>query len=220
LRRWSASGAIEVATVIEYHLQAITIFRRNNILVDFPQHLKHATFTKGNLLKHGRPDPDPSFPRASNSSKQAGLLTDSQPAQLPPQLNFTRNIPHHTTNNQTTNRFPLNYTTKPKLPTSRTNPPKHTTNHAHKPRRNGPSQGIPRDAARVRQGRPPVHHQVQQAYASSVPDFPLSFSLEIERLWTFADMLCSRQARVPAHLASRRHGFLDHGCYWLHCQAE
>lgn len=36
----------------------------------------------------------------------------------------------------------------------------HTTHIPH----NGPSKGVPRDAARVRQGRPSVHHQVQQAY--------------------------------------------------------
>ena len=45
----------------------------------------------------------------------------------------------------------------------------HTTHTTHTSS-NGPSQGIPRDAARVRQGRPPVHHQVQQAYV-----FPSSF---------------------------------------------
>ena len=100
----------------------------------------------------------------------------------------------------------------------------HTTHTTHTSS-NGPSQGIPRDAARVRQGRPPVHHQVQQAYASNIPFSSRLIERErgCERIRIFADMCSlynSRQARVPAHLAGRRDGFLDHGCYWLHCQAE
>jgi hypothetical protein len=39
-----------------------------------------------------------------------------------------------------------------------------STHHTQHSPHNGPSKGVPRDAARVRQGRPPVHHQVQQAY--------------------------------------------------------
>jgi hypothetical protein len=46
----------------------------------------------------------------------------------------------------------------------RSKPPTQIPQTQHNTNHNGPSKGVPRDAARVRQGRPPVHHQVQQAY--------------------------------------------------------
>ena len=69
------------------------------------------------------------------------------------------------------------YTTPPQIHTNPIRRSPYSTPHhrnttaysSHQPHtqhipHNGPSKGVPRDAARVRQGRPPVHHQVQQAY--------------------------------------------------------
>jgi hypothetical protein len=146
------------------------------------------------LLSTGGQTLTPAF-RVRLELQQASWPSNRQTAaQLPPQLNFTRNIPHHTTNNQNHNTDFLQTTpvTRNYQPHAPIHPHAPQTTHTHKRSSNGPSQGIPRDAARVRQGRPPVHHQVQQAYAScplSLPFSPFS-SRERERVrsWTFADM--------------------------------
>lgn len=169
------------------------------------------------------------------------------------------------------------YTTPPQIHTNPIRRSPYSTPHhrnttaysSHQPHtqhipHNGPSKGVPRDAARVRQGRPPVHHQVQQAYVFTLFLFAKRmkekdsegslYSLVVKHLLhsrqiamsqpcsssssptstparigprhdyiqfplTFL-FLYSRQARVPAHFPGRWHGLLDHGSYWLHCQAE
>lgn len=73
-------------------------------------------------------------------------------------------IQHHnssSTLHHTTSKASYNFGVTSNKPEHRLNNPQHT-NHQH----NGPGQGVPRDAARVRQGRQAVHHQVQQAYVS------------------------------------------------------
>jgi hypothetical protein len=173
--------------------------------------LRHAAFTKGGLLSTGGQTLTPAF-RVRLELQQASW--PSTAAQLPPQLNFTRNILHHTNTTQPQYRFPPNHTSKEKPPTSRTHHSKtRQTTHT-----NPPQWTKPRNSSRCRASS-------SRTAASSSPGaasvcFPLTSPFAIERVCADMFYLNSRQARVPAHLPSRRHGFLDHGCYWLHCQAE
>jgi hypothetical protein len=84
----------------------------------------------------------------------------SSPSSIRPPYCYTseHTSPHH-------QNTPNPHTDHSRLPEHTPNRSTHLSSHhtQHIPH-NGPSKGVPRDAARVRQGRPPVHHQVQQAY--------------------------------------------------------
>ena len=103
------------------------------------------------LCQHDSPTPEASCRATCDKLSPSSIR--------PPLLHFrTYTTTHHKPDQH---RVPTPTTPAESTPEQVTYSPTNQTQHIP---RNGPSKGVPRDAARVRQGRPPVHHQVQQAY--------------------------------------------------------